>query len=196
MDKEELIEAARVAFTEAWEAEDRRIENWDRDSRGRHTRSRAGIIAALAVFEASLQNEPTDAQVIAALLAFFDYENKAPVGNARELSYWGPSADRMRAALRAAAADEQESKPWHSADLGEVWILSFEDDRDDMPYHVIENGCFESYIDTIPIESDYITGARRIWPEEVVPMAQQEAVERIIGHQPRTVTEAMNGGTR
>ena len=58
MDKEELIEAARVAYIEAWETEDRRIENWDRDSRGRHTRSRAGIVAALTVFEASLQIEP------------------------------------------------------------------------------------------------------------------------------------------
>ena len=49
--REQLIEKARVAYVEAWEAENARIENWDRDSRGKHTRSRAGIEAALAVFE-------------------------------------------------------------------------------------------------------------------------------------------------
>ena len=51
MNKDQLIEKARVAYVEAWEAENARIENWDRDSRGKHTRSRAGIEAAFAVFE-------------------------------------------------------------------------------------------------------------------------------------------------
>lgn len=57
-DNEKLIEEARVAFTEAWDAEDRRIENWDRDARGTHSRSRAGIRAALAVFQKA--HTPTD----------------------------------------------------------------------------------------------------------------------------------------
>ena len=50
-DRAELIERMRVAFTEAWEAEDRRVENTDRDDRGKHTRSNAGILAALHVLE-------------------------------------------------------------------------------------------------------------------------------------------------
>ena len=56
--REQLIEKARDAFVKAWEAENERVENWDRDARGTHSRSRAGIEAALAVFEEA--NTPTD----------------------------------------------------------------------------------------------------------------------------------------
>ena len=52
-EREALIEKARVAYVEAWEAENNRVENWDRDANGTHSRSRAGIEAALAVFEES-----------------------------------------------------------------------------------------------------------------------------------------------
>jgi len=45
MDRDELIEAARAAFTAAWDAEDRQGRT------AHHNRSRAGIVAALTVFE-------------------------------------------------------------------------------------------------------------------------------------------------
>ncbi len=53
------------------------------------------------------QGEPSDAAIIAGLRAFFDYENKKPVPNSWALSYWGPSAEQMRRALRAAAATQE-----------------------------------------------------------------------------------------
>lgn len=46
--REELIEKARVAFTEAWDEENRKEWAPPLDY---HRRSRAGIVAALAVFE-------------------------------------------------------------------------------------------------------------------------------------------------
>lgn len=46
MNREELIEAARLAYVSQWEAENIRVGNT-----GNHNRSRAGIVAALAVFE-------------------------------------------------------------------------------------------------------------------------------------------------
>lgn len=57
MNREQLIEKARVAFVEAWHKEDDRIERWDRDDRGKGNRSRAGIRAALAVFEEAYAND-------------------------------------------------------------------------------------------------------------------------------------------
>lgn len=56
--REALIEKARLAFNKAWHKEDERIERWDRDDRGKGNRSRAGIVAALAVFEQA--HTPTD----------------------------------------------------------------------------------------------------------------------------------------
>lgn len=53
------------------------------------------------------QGEPSDAAIIAGLRAFFDYENKKPVPNSWALSYWGPSVEQMRRALRAAAATQE-----------------------------------------------------------------------------------------
>lgn len=75
MTDERLIEEARVAFTEAWEAEERRIENWDRDARGNHSRSRAGVIAALAVFEES--RTPTGDEREAQRIAHLDARQAA-----------------------------------------------------------------------------------------------------------------------
>lgn len=83
--RDDLIEQARTAFTEAWEAENKRVEDFDRDARGTHCRSRAGIIAALAVFEESLA--PTAAWVRSS--PGFEstreaYEHLAPTGDDRE----------------------------------------------------------------------------------------------------------------
>lgn len=50
MNREELIEAARLAYVEAWEEEDART-TFNSAQRSEHARSRAGIVAALAVFE-------------------------------------------------------------------------------------------------------------------------------------------------
>lgn len=55
MTDERLIEAARVAFTEAWEAERKKI---GRGIAEPGTKTRAGIRAAFAVFEAA--HAPTD----------------------------------------------------------------------------------------------------------------------------------------
>lgn len=58
MNREELIEEARAAFTEAWEAEDGRMRRLGIINDPDHPRSRAGIVAALAVFEKT--HAPTD----------------------------------------------------------------------------------------------------------------------------------------
>lgn len=60
MKREEVIEEARVAFTEAWEAEDERQLNLGIINDPDHPRSRAGIIAALDVFEKAHTTTPPD----------------------------------------------------------------------------------------------------------------------------------------
>lgn len=56
-DGKQLIEEARLAFVEAWEEEDART-TFNSAARSEHNRSRAGIRAALAVFEKA--RTPTD----------------------------------------------------------------------------------------------------------------------------------------
>lgn len=64
-----------------------------------------GFNDALAVFEEA--TTPTDAQVSAALLGYFPEVEGKP-----DLQHWGKNTrDRMRAALRAAAAAREEGKP-------------------------------------------------------------------------------------
>ena len=94
-DNEKLIEEARVAFTEAWRAEDSRIWHLPADAAvPKHTRSRAGIAAALAVFEKA--HTPTDDEREAllteadALVASWDqrgsWSSDSPVGMVMRLA--------------------------------------------------------------------------------------------------------------
>ena len=127
-DNEKLIEEARVAFTEAWDAEDRRIENWDRDARGTHSRSRAGIRAALAVFQKA--RTPTDDEREALGAAWDD-------GNAVGLDGWvGPgrgtepvddhaiqkreeTVAKLAAGFRRSEVPEPSTAPKHDESCGE-----------------------------------------------------------------------------
>lgn len=67
MTDEQLIEAARVAFTEAWEAERAKI---GRGIAEQGTKTRAGIRAAWAVFEEA--HAPTGDERVARVLAWYE----------------------------------------------------------------------------------------------------------------------------
>lgn len=87
-------------------------------------------------------------------------------------SYLAPAA-------RAYFEAHPERKPWHSAEAGEVWILSI-DDSEDIPCVVTSSGPdFEPISHpvwaTFARGSDRITSGHRIWPVDEMAPAELHA---------------------
>lgn len=102
MNREELIEAARGAYVAAWEAEDRAGRIAD------HNRTRAGIVAALAVFEQAhtAHAKPVDT-------------SPEPVKTGADFSHVTPTDDEREA--RDKAMDEAWGFRADTRSLSEKW---------------------------------------------------------------------------
>ncbi|SDG22759.1 hypothetical protein [Microbacterium sp. 77mftsu3.1] len=78
----------------------------------------------------------------------------------------GEQDDRFKTAETEAAAAyfdaHPESKPWHDAKIGEVWILTIDGDESPVAFRP----GLASHMDGRRADVDHATAGRRIWPED------------------------------
>lgn len=76
----------------------------------------------------------------------------------------GVGGSNMTRAARAYFDAHPESKPWHDAKTGEVWVIKWPDGTESA-WTVNNQGKFESPDSTYQLANPNITAARRIWPQ-------------------------------